>query len=189
MKKWNKIAELMQDVPSYRDIKVGSERKEHYIDVFMPELRGGTPRKILDIGAGNGIFCHVCKKLGHEVLANRPSKGPGKPSYRGYREACAFFGVPVFSFTYGEGQADLETNSFDVVCSQGMIGSVSKDLWPSTLDEMLRVVKPGGILLLSPNREGAVENEVLLMEWSKSSKVTLLKHWKKDITWMWKKLE
>lgn len=188
LKDWAEIAKLLSDKATYQDLALGISSKEAYLDSHLPELRDGTPRYILDIGAGTGMFCYVCLKLGHKTLANLPNNGVNKSSYAGYRKACDLFGVPVLSFTYGSEPSELEDGTFDIVNTQGMIGDLRSEAWHATLDEMLRVVKPGGTLLVCPGYVSGVKNTSLVNEWAKQSKVKLTKFWEDKVTWKWQKL-
>ena len=188
LKEWAKIATLLSDKATYQDLLLGIESKKRYLNVYLKELKNGTTKHILDIGAGTGTFCYVCQGLGHTTLANLPCSSLGKKSHTGYRKACEFFDVPVFDFTYGNGPADLGDETFDVVNTQGMIGDLPDESWHPTLDDMLRVLKPGGILLLCPGHVSGVRNTSLVNEWAKSAPVKLIEYWEEKTTWKWKKL-
>ena len=188
MVEWGKIAELLPDRETFRDPKLSLRKKKRYIDIFLSDLNDGVKRKILDIGAGTGSFCCACQELGHETLAVLLADRPNRPSSKGYKKACAFFGVPSMDFTWGSEPAPLEDNSFDVVNSQGMLGDNTVDKWETILDDMLRVLKPGGILFLAANHESGTKHAKVINNWGKNAGVERIEYWRKQTLWKWKKL-
>lgn len=181
MTKWNEVADLLAYGNAYRDPEVELQKKEKYICRWLPELQDGTSRYILDIGAGTGAFCHACQELGHTTLA---VLSVWKPDI-GYRKACIYYGVKFIDFTWGTEPAPLEDNSFDVVNSQGMMGDNAPELWPDIFDDMLRVLKPGGILLLAANRESGTQYADIITNWSEEAAVKQIKYHGKQTVWKW----
>ncbi len=185
MKKWSGVAKLLAYRETFRDPEHGLMKKRQYIKKWLPELNDGRPRRILDIGAGTGSFCHACQELGHEALAVLSDRKPDI----GYRKACVYYGVPFIEFTWGSEPVHLEDNSFDVVNSQGMMGDNDAGWWPSMLDDMLRVLKPGGILLLAANHESGTKYAQVVNDWAKDTNTECIEYWRKQTLWKWKKSE
>lgn len=183
--KWAEVATLLPDRQSYQDLGIGLQKKNYYITLYLPELRDGTPRRILDIGAGTGVFCHVCQELGHETLAVLAANRPNRDSTEGYKRACEYFGVPKIDFTWGTEPADLEDDNFDLVNNQGMMGDNKVEIWHTMLDDMLRVLKPGGTLLLAANHESGTQYANVIADWGNKSNVDLIEYWKKKTIWKW----
>ena len=180
---WAEIAKSLSEKLSYQDLGLGLSSKEKYIDKYLPELRDGRRREILDIGAGIGAFCHVCQELGHRAVANLPAHGKGKKSYKGYRDACKFFGVEVLDFTFGDMPSPVSDDSFDVVNSQAMLGQNDFRQWVSILDDMVRICKRGGVILLSMNHESGTEHEQDIDAWANRAGVEILQRWREAVTW------
>jgi SAM-dependent methyltransferase len=117
------------------------EYLQPYIDTVNKYARPGS--KILDAGCGNGLSAYMLSQHGHWVigtdissffLAEAASLQNGRLKY----QACDALDLPF---------AD---RSFDVVCSSELIEHVTDA--HRTLSEMMRVLKPGGILvILGPN--------------------------------------
>ena len=82
---------------------------------------------------------------------------------------------------------EVKDNSFDVVNTQGMIGDLPGELWGNTLDEMIRVLKPGGLFMLCPGYVSAVRNTDLVHKWIKDAPVKLSKYWEEKKAWRLKK--
>jgi len=187
MEKWAKVATLLPDRESFQNLSLGLMKKNLYIDYYLRELRDGTPRRILDIGAGTGIFCHVCQSLGHETLAILSNVVSKRKSSQGYRTACKFLDVEAIEFTWGTERSNLDDNSFDLVNSQGMIGDNDASVWPVMLDDMLRVLKPGGTLLLAANHESGTKYKDVINNWADIANVELVQCWRKKTIWKWHK--
>ena len=181
---WGEIANLLaRDRETFSDPEHGLWKKRQYMDRWLPELQDGRPRRVLDIGAGTGSFCHVCQELGHEALAVLSGRKP-EP---GYMAACKYYGVSFIEFTWGSEPADLEDDSFDVVNSQGMMGDNDAEVWSFMLDDMLRVLKPGGILLLAANHETGTKHAGTVNDWTKNANVEQLEYHVRQTLWKWHK--
>ena len=57
--------------------------------------------------------------------------------------------MPSIDFTWGSERANFEDESFDLVNNQGMMGDNDVEIWPVMLDDMFRVLKSGGLLLIA----------------------------------------
>lgn len=51
------------------------KEKKQYIKDYLPEVHGGEPKNILDIGPGPGEFMEICRWYGHDVWGVDAMKG------------------------------------------------------------------------------------------------------------------
>ncbi len=184
MAEWQKFSGLLADRKSFVDPEYGIAKKRIYIKRWLSELYDKKPRRILDIGAGTGSFCHACQEFGHETLAILSAMRTNT----GYKKACAYYGVTFIEFTWGSEPSPLEDSSFDVVNSQGMMGDNDAEIWPRMLDDMLRVLKPGGVLVLGANHETGNKYSNIVNGWAEKSEVARVTFHKAQTLWKWKKL-
>ena len=132
----------MAPVPFKREQRLAFGSAAELYDAVRPSypseavrwLVGEAPRRILELGAGTGIFTRVLEASGHEVVAIEPdaemrarllARSPGVETYHGEAEA-----IP------------LPDASFDaVVCAQA-------HWWfdpERAYGEIARVIRPGGV--------------------------------------------
>ena len=107
------------------------------IDDLSRDLRGTpvTGQSVLDVGGGPGYFAEAfsdCFYVGLEPDVSEMSAA----------------GLSGFGSVRGDGTAlPFADNSFDVVYSSNVAEHIPK--WQAMGDEMLRVAKPGGLVVLS----------------------------------------
>ncbi len=117
--------------------------------------------KVLDAGCGPGRFTTVLAELGANVTALDISEGQLQLAEEKIREAG--LSKAVVSFTSGDitNLSSFTDGRFDtVVCYGGPLSYVC-DLRKRAASELIRVVRPGGILLISVmSRYGTMANWV-----------------------------
>ena len=105
--------------------------------------RGGTYEKVLDFGCGSGVLLPFLAQRSHDVVAADIDIEP----LGLMRESL---GLPENVRTLDLAASSLDTlpeNSFDMITALDVLEHV-KDL-PGTLDRLMRLLRPGGKLLIS----------------------------------------
>lgn len=102
----------------------------------------GTPRALLDVGCGPGVWCQEMAKrfkdaqvMGLNLDISVAKAGPRLPNVR-WVEANALAPLPLVS------------NSFDFVHLRFGATWLPFGRWPDVLAEMVRVTRPGGVIEL-----------------------------------------
>jgi SAM-dependent methyltransferase len=114
---------------------------------------GGSPRdKMLDIGAGDGVMAEVFGAGFNEVYTidlKTPSPRSEGPVVRG---------APTLQWLRASGDAlPFPSDSFDLVTAFSVLEHMPPDR-ARAVDEWIRVLKPGGVLLIQiPNRYFVIE--------------------------------
>ncbi len=93
----------------FLDLVYWTDAKYKLVTAFG--LHRSEPRRIVDIGAGNGLFAAICRFYGHEVLCTDTGTMPL------YVDLCAFFGLdclvhrvePFAPLGFRRGRFDLAT--------------------------------------------------------------------------------
>jgi ubiquinone/menaquinone biosynthesis C-methylase UbiE len=116
----------------------------------LAALSGVRPGdRVLDVGCGTGYFTRVMAEAvtsGGTVLGVDPSREVIARARRLTRVANC-------TFSEGIGEAlDAPDGSYDVVVSSLMIHHLSETLRPQAIREMLRVLRPGGRVLIADFR-------------------------------------
>ncbi|MFH1367771.1 MAG: methyltransferase domain-containing protein [Elusimicrobiota bacterium] len=105
---------------------------------LIPYVRG---KKLLDIGAGTGLFMSTAKNEGFEVHGTEISVDACKLAENAY-------GIKIFNGDLLK--AGFEDNSFDVITIWHVLEHLTDPM--ATIREVYRILKPGGIFLLAlPN--------------------------------------
>jgi len=106
---------------------------------------------LLDIGCGNGWFCHACaamgiRSLGVDLSPKKIETARAEADRRGLTEQCRFFVGDVTEFEPGE--------KVDLLASNGSLHHIPalEEEFPKMVERLLR---PEGLMLFSePNHEG-----------------------------------
>lgn len=115
------------------------------------------PKRILDVGCGCAYFLAVCRKMGHEVLGLDLDDEPL------YNDMIDFLELPriVYRVTPDAPLPALE-GEFDVVSAFCVCFNLSADgtawsaeEWVRLVDGFMKVVAPGGQLIIEFNRDRA----------------------------------
>lgn len=126
------------------------QRAAHYLDTLASAgIAPGDLEVVLDLGSGRGEWL--------EVLAERGYRGRGVDTNRGMLETSRARGhdvVEADALDYLRAQAD---GSFAAVTSMHMVEHIPHPAVVRLLDEALRVLRPGGLLILeTPNPENVL---------------------------------
>jgi SAM-dependent methyltransferase len=116
-----------------------------------------SPR-ILDVGAGYGVFTNVFFEKGFDVIGIEVSPSAVKHGKEIFGEALPLFVGDVEALTFKD-------NDFDAIICYGLIGYLL-DKSTSVLTELKRVLKPGGSLFISMgyNEENKIFQDVVAGE-------------------------
>ncbi|RZK56516.1 MAG: methyltransferase domain-containing protein [Hymenobacter sp.] len=107
---------------------------------LLTKLNGGRPGRLLDYGCGTGHFLAGAKKAGWQVTGLEPNA-------RARQDAAARVGQPLQE---PAALATLAPGSFDAITLWHVLEHVHT--LNETLDQLIRVLRPGGKLLLAvPN--------------------------------------
>ena len=116
---------------------------------LVTEVAGLTPRRVLDVGCGEGAYAVWLAGRGWDVTALEVSGVALERAARHARDA----GVSIRWVHAGLAEAELPPASFDLVSAQ--YPALLRTLDAAAERALLRLVAPGGILLLgAPCRDG-----------------------------------
>ena len=131
----------MDDVAHHYEETIPSHVQEHYLqkrlNFITQRLNGGS---IIDVGCGTGLLAGKLRSLGHQAFGVDESFGMLKKCLAHNHISCA----------HGDSaRLPLKSNSVDAaICIAAMHHVVGRAEIQNTLREMLRVVKPGGWVLV-----------------------------------------
>jgi len=113
---------------------------------------------LLDVGAGMGVVAAACAKLGMTTWSvdNRPAHSPEHERIRKH------FGIGYQEYNAITDRLDFADASFDVVNCNDMIEHLHGSPKP-LLSECLRVLKPGGWLIITTPNHAALHNRLFLL--------------------------
>jgi SAM-dependent methyltransferase len=119
-----------------------------FVPHLQAELRGGE-RMVLDLGCGPGRYTPRLAGLIHgHAIGVEPLKELLDVAARD----------PAVSYVVmGEGQLPLQTSSIDVVWVCLVLGGIRGETLQKTVDEILRVLRPGGLLFVAENTTEAAD--------------------------------
>ncbi|MDI9241645.1 class I SAM-dependent methyltransferase [Fusibacillus kribbianus] len=135
-----------------------SERAENYSDIINQELKSFRPDrwrekilknapaggqlKILDAGCGPGFFSILLSAEGHEVVGVDGAEAMLSEAI----EKAECFGVKPVFLNMDCHHLDFPDNTFDLVVSRNVTHTLREH--KTVYGEWLRVLKPGGVLLI-----------------------------------------
>lgn len=152
---------LQFQIDNYYDPKDQAQRAR--IDIVLSILQPKEGEKVLDVGCGVGTFVYHCAKKGAKAVGIDYSR----ESINVARQLAERFGVSAnVEFIHCDAKSlPYPDMSFDKVVAVDFIEHIEDSQKRDALLEMLRVLKPGGfIIIFTPNG---------LREWLRSIKTKL----------------
>ncbi|WTI42501.1 methyltransferase domain-containing protein [Streptomyces sp. NBC_00589] len=124
--------------------------RRHRAFARLAELSGAeTGDRVLDVGCGTGYLTRrMADRVGPDGAVTGVDPSPSVLAYARRKNRNRTGAAPC---TYREGIAenlDLPGTSFDTVVTSLMLHHLPEELRPTALREMLRVLRPGGRLLV-----------------------------------------
>ena len=117
------------------------KRREAIVTAFLHTLAGG---RILDVGCGPGVYGEICTGQGFGYHGLDISEGMIKEAQKRFGD------LPGVKFTVGGMQKlPFPSNTFDGLLCLGAFEYVPESQQDRCLRELIRVVKPNGVLLFS----------------------------------------
>jgi SAM-dependent methyltransferase len=137
----------------------GGRRKRVFTE--LAALSGARPGdRVLDVGSGTGYFTRV---MARAVGPDGAAEGVD-PSPEGVTRARRVTHLANCTFSEGVAEAlDSPAAAYDVVVSSLVIHHLPEELRPQAFQEMLRVLRPGGRVLVADVRPPATALGRLLM--------------------------
>lgn len=122
-----------------------------YRDLALFSLGQIKSKKILDVGCGSGLYTLTFLKMGAEFVAGQDLS---QESLNITIDACKKSGFSNFEMKAGNCETLLfENNSFDLVFSGDVFEHISCKQKENFINEIYRVLKPGGMLTIkTPNK-------------------------------------
>lgn len=122
---------------------------QELLGLFLQKLEMLAPsdRNILDVGSGTGNLCIKLKKNGYVPTGIDFSKEGIALFKQKDNTAKVFYGDITQRLPFGD-------SSFDGLCTNNTIYTLPEDSRPRVFKELYRVIKPGGIILVSNLAEG-----------------------------------
>jgi len=140
-------------------------RYEEVLDAVVKAARLGPGTKVLDIGVGTGNLALRCVALGARVVGLDPSQGMLAKAREKVEPTMSLQLIradqPFLSIPFPD-------ETFDAVVSSYAFHHVSRDKKEAGLCEMVRVLKPGGVVAIGDlifENEEAERSAVEKYEW------------------------
>lgn len=132
---------------------------------LFPELDNQLPkgfRRIIDIGCGPGSWAlnvayeyPEAEVVGLDVSKRMIKFAHTQAQTEGRENAIFMEGNLLKPLPFPD-------NSFDLVNARFMVGVIMRDIWPQVVDELYRIVRPGGIIRLTEPDDMGTSNSLAL---------------------------
>lgn len=124
-------------------------------DLKFIEKHVTRPGRMLDVGAGAGLFLNRAKQRGWEVFGVEPAP-------YGVEYAKKHFGIQMFQGVLQD--ADISPKSFDAVILQDVVEHVTDP--QELMIHAQKLLRPGGIVFLSTPNYGSLSRRLFRSNWS-----------------------
>jgi len=120
-------------------------------DLSLFSLNQIESKKILDVGCGSGLYTLTFLKLGADFVAGQDIS---EEAVNSTIDTCKKNGFSNFSIKKGNCETLLfDDNSFDLAFSGDVFEHITKEQKINFINEIYRVLKPGGLLTIkTPNK-------------------------------------
>lgn len=147
VKFWDHLFKDLQPTPlDLTDIKV-----EHSLDAYLKEL-GDQCENVLDIGTGSGYCLFKTKILGSKFKQGL-GIDPSKNAINYLRKTCEISNINDLKFIKGNHEilSSFKDDSFDGISCSNVLDVVPEKTSNEIINEIVRLLKPGGLLVLKLN--------------------------------------
>lgn len=156
-----------------RDLDQGEYQQPKRCAEALFELVSDSDIKILDVGCGTGLSGLSLKEKGYQHV-------DGCDLSQGMLDRASKLNIygHLFTCNLNEPPLDVKDNVYDAITAVGVFSF--GHIMPEAVDELLRIVKPGGTIIIGLNDhyydEGSLTTKLAELEVSKSLEIVKQKH-------------
>lgn len=151
MTNYDRICSAMTDAKTYRYEKAdGSHMHAVFVPPILQRVNELKPKRILDLGCGNGALCRSIKKAGHDIVGCDPSEEGVQVAKQAHPD------IEFRTLSVYEAVPESWVGAFDMVISTEVVEHLYA---PRALAQMTKtVLKPGGTALITTPYHGYLKN-------------------------------